>query len=82
MNQKPKFEFTIIIIPDEKSGQFTAFFAQFPQAIAIGDTVEEAQINLIDITNKMLNDQKNQIITQVMEKHNYFTKNIDAELTV
>lgn len=53
---KPTIELNAILIPDD-SGGFSAFFAQFPEAIAEGDNEQEAMQNLLEIFSIMLKDR-------------------------
>ena len=82
MTKTEQLEFTIIMVPDKKTGQFTAFFAQFPQAIAVGETETEAQINLIEIVRLMLADKKNEIVNSLIENFEYTEKRLNAELSL
>jgi predicted RNase H-like HicB family nuclease len=56
--QNFSLEFTEIMVPDDKTGQYSAFFAEFPEAIACGDSIEEAQSNLYNLFRVMLEDKK------------------------
>jgi len=49
-------ELNAILIPDKKIGGFTAYFSDFPQAIAEGNTQEEAIQNLKEVFFFMLKD--------------------------
>jgi len=51
--ERPSLSFKIILVQDEKEG-FTAFFAQFPEVIAEGRTEQEAQFNLINALQVVL----------------------------
>ena len=60
METKNELQLTLtgIIVSDESSGQFTAFFAEFPEAIACGETKEAAHQNLFQIFTIMLEDKR------------------------
>lgn len=78
---KTTFELTIILVPDKKSGHFSAFFAQFPEAIASGKNEHEAQLNLFDIFKVMLEDKKQDILNNShFEDDQYISKS--ANLTI
>lgn len=78
----PNLEFNIIIVPDEESGQFSAFFAQFPQAIAVGDTEDEAVTKLIPLVTRMLSDTKEEMISSVRQKYKYSEKQVSAHFVI
>jgi len=44
----PSLPLTLILVEDPKIGGYTAFFKQFPNIIAEGDTDEEATSNLMN----------------------------------
>lgn len=52
------FNLTGILIKDKGERGFTAYFAEFPEAIADGDTVNEAQQNLLDSFKLMLDTRR------------------------
>lgn len=81
MKQKQNLEFNIIVVPDKKTGQFTAFFAQFPQAIAIGDTESEAQLNLMETVKVMMQDKRNAIVNNLPAMSGYKERNFNAEFS-
>jgi predicted RNase H-like HicB family nuclease len=62
MPSPTSFELTIILVPDKKTGQYTSFFAQFPEVVAIGNDEKEAQLNLFDIFRVMLEDKKKEML--------------------
>ena len=43
----PKIKLTAILIEDPNDKGYTAFFAEFPEIVAEGNTQNEAQLNLI-----------------------------------
>lgn len=45
-NSLPKLPFAYILVKDDKTKGFTAFFKQFPDVIAEGDTEKQALSNL------------------------------------
>ncbi len=69
---KANFELITVLIPDEKTGYFSAFFAQFPEVIAQGGTENEAQNNLFTIFTIMLKD-KLEMVTKELDKHTHYT---------
>ncbi|MBE2288402.1 MAG: type II toxin-antitoxin system HicB family antitoxin [Chitinophagaceae bacterium] len=70
-------ELTGILVPDDRTGQFSAFFAEFPEAIACGDTVEEAQKNLYSLIQVMLQDRREEVMSSYIDHHKYFTKPVN-----
>ena len=49
MEETLKFYLSLVLQQDEKTGDFTAFYAQFPEAAAQGRTQEEAKLLLDQI---------------------------------
>ncbi|OMP13044.1 hypothetical protein COLO4_02375 [Corchorus olitorius] len=43
-----RFSLTAVLIEDQHVGGFTAYIAEFPEAISEGDTKEEAFSNLLE----------------------------------
>lgn len=72
-----KFELTGIIVPDDQTGQFSAFFAEFPEAIACGNSIEEAQQNLYNLFQVMLQDRKQEVIKNYMDHVDYIAKPVN-----
>ena len=56
--KKVTFSLTGILIEDKTDRGYTAYFAEFPEAIADGATVEEAQSNLMNAFQIMLETRK------------------------
>lgn len=59
--EKVKIPITAIFIQDPKDKGYTGFFAEFPEAIAEGDTKEAVQKNLWEALNFMLKWRKEEI---------------------
>ena len=57
----PTIPLTAILVKDKKSGGFSAFFAQFPEAVAQGHDEKEAMENMIEVFKIMLLDKKQEI---------------------
>lgn len=72
-------EFNVITVPDAETHQHTAFFAQFPQAIAIGDTENEAIAKLIPLVDRMLRDKREEVISELRPGFEYSEKSINAQ---
>ncbi len=72
-----QIELTTILVPDEKTGFFSAFFAQFPEAIAQGENEDDAQVNLLRIFSVMLRDKKEEVIKQIEPKLNYTERTLN-----
>lgn len=56
--KKVTFNLTGILIKDETDRGYTAYFAEFPEAIADGNTIENAHENLIDAFKVMLETRR------------------------
>jgi predicted RNase H-like HicB family nuclease len=56
--RKVTLNLTGIIIKDEKERGYTAYFAEFPEAIADGQSAEEVRTNLVDAFKVMLETRK------------------------
>ena len=72
-----KLELTGILVPDEKTGQFSAFFAEFPEAIASGENEVEAQGNLLMLFKIMLHDRKEEVMSNYIDHYKYITKSVN-----
>ena len=69
------FELTKILVPDKKYGGYSAFFAQFPEAIAQGETEEETTRNLYELFKLMLQDKKeNRVAIEQMNEVEYISE--------
>jgi predicted RNase H-like HicB family nuclease len=67
----------LIIIPDEKTGDFTAFITLFPNVMAVGSSEEEATTNLFDLLSVMM-DRKSKDIEPLLSGHaNYTQKQVE-----
>jgi hypothetical protein len=73
-NSQQPIELTMIFVPDQKTGQTTAFFAQFPEALAIGKDEDDAQIRLMNIFTLMMNDRKEEVMKQHLQGAEYKSK--------
>lgn len=73
--QPKNFELTGVFVQDSNAG-YTAFFAQLPNIIAEGETVEEAEMNLINTVKIVFEHQKNTEFVQddVCNNSNVTTK--------
>jgi predicted RNase H-like HicB family nuclease len=72
-----KIALTEIVVPDERTSQFSAFFAEFPEAIACGDTQDEAKNNLHMLIQVMLNDRKMEVMNSYVDNQKYFSNPIN-----
>ena len=61
MTAKTKVSLTAIFIQDPKDNGFTGFFAEFPEAVAEGNTEEEVQKNLFEALTIMLKFNKEEV---------------------
>jgi predicted RNase H-like HicB family nuclease len=62
MLQKVKFNLTLAFLQDAETGDFTAYYVQFPEASAQGRTKEEAEKLLDEIFPYLLNDKKAEFV--------------------
>ena len=60
-----KFYLSIIYLEDSESGDITAFFAQFPDAVAQGRTKEEAKNLLTEIFPVMMEDKQEEFLKEI-----------------
>lgn len=80
-NQSIEFELTMVIVPDKKTGRYSAFFAQFPEAIAVGDDEKDAQNRLMNIFIVMMDDRKRDTLGQHIKDAEYISKPASLLLT-
>jgi predicted RNase H-like HicB family nuclease len=69
-----KIQLTGVFVQDPLSKGFTAFFAQFPNIIAEGDTEDEATHNLIETVTTVFEHQKNNDAGQRTNTQKVITK--------
>lgn len=74
MKSEQSIELTMIVVPDVKTGRYSAFFAQFPEAIAVCDNEDEAPNRLMNIFMVMMNDRKEEIMKQHIKGAEYISK--------
>ena len=78
---KPKLSLTGILVEEEGSG-FTAFFAEFPEAVAEGDTEEEAQKNLFEALSNILEIKKGEGLgEQLLGGHRFIEKSFNLQVS-
>jgi len=58
MNLTMKIDLDLVVIADEETHTFNAFFQEFPEVIADGSTKEEAISNLLHVFPCYLNQQR------------------------
>lgn len=56
------FFLTVVYLEDEKTGDVTAFYAQFPEATSQGKDKEEAKMLLNEIFPLMMEDKQQELI--------------------
>jgi predicted RNase H-like HicB family nuclease len=78
--KKQTINLTGILIKDSNDRGFTAYFAEFPEAIADGKTENEAESNLIDAFKIMLETRKHENSEEQTPFGNIIEKNIEFEL--
>jgi len=67
-------ELTMIIVPDAKTGRYSAFFAQFPEAIAVADDEAKVQKSLVKIFSTMMSDKAQEVLKDPPEGVHYISK--------
>jgi len=71
----PPIPLTAMLVKDKKSNGFSAFFAQFPEAIAYGSNQDEAMKNLLEVFKIMLLDKKQEMQQKMVSNgFNYLEK--------
>jgi predicted RNase H-like HicB family nuclease len=76
-SNKTKLSLTGIFVQDKLDNGFTAFFAEFPEAVAEGDDQKEAEQNLFNSLITILDVKKEQ---QQFVGNGYTTKSFDLEI--
>jgi predicted RNase H-like HicB family nuclease len=71
-----KFRLNMILIENQESKKFTAYFTQFPEIIVDGLTQNETEINLIKTLGYFL-DFKTEQNSSEMPKNHVIRKTID-----
>ncbi len=80
--KKITIQFTGILIKDAGDRGYTAYFAEFPEAIADGVTIEEAQKNLFDSFKIMLESRKLESYDSDKSAGGVIQQNYEFELAV
>lgn len=62
MFRKLSFYLSLVLLKDNETGEYTAFFAQFPDASAQGRNEEEAKKLLFEIFPSMLEDKRDEFL--------------------
>jgi len=78
MQQRHEFAFflTTVFVKDKKTGNITAFFAQFPEASAEGRTKKEAKKLLEEIFPIMIEDKGKEFIEKFHSVPNQSTERL------
>jgi len=77
-----KIPLTIVMIEDARIGGFTAFFKQFPDIVAEGDTDEKAMKNLMNTVYDVFVYKNSVKSNQLSLSKNIIEKQIDFYLNV
>lgn len=80
--KKVSFSLTAVVIKDKQERGFTAYFAEFPEAIADGSSLEDAHSNLIDAFKIMLESRRLENYSIDKSIGGITQQNIDFELAV
>lgn len=69
----PQLQLNISLNPvveyDSKTDRYVTYYEEFPQAIAVGRTQEEAEINLIHIVEAMWRERKEELREMLKQKY-------------
>lgn len=79
-DNKPTVSLTGILIEDKQSGGFTAFFAEFPEAVAEGANEVEVQKNLFEALTNVLEVKKDEY-PEELNGYKFKTKSFNLELS-
>lgn len=77
---KRSIELTVVLVPDQKTAQVSAFFAEFPEAIAVGDNNDDASQRLFNLFAIMLNDRRHEMLSGHINNARYESKQANLEL--
>ncbi len=77
---KKVIDITAILIQDTLSKGYTAYFAEFPEAIAQGETVEEAKLNLLDAFQSIM-EFRNEEAKNDSEGDDFITESFELALS-
>lgn len=78
-NPNPRISITGVMIQDSKNKGWTAYFAEFPEVIAEGDTEEEAQKNLFEALQIVFETKKSEAETERGVRNKVKPKTIKVE---
>lgn len=76
-----KLQLNCVMIEDEKVGGYTAFFAEFPEIVVMGETEEEVELNLLQTVSAVFRQRMSEIETE-QNLQNFKTKPLNFELEV
>lgn len=80
LNAKPKLSITGVVIQDPGGNGYTAYFAEFPEVIAQGDTEDEAIINAFDALKVIFDFRKEEYENEPEINAGITRKSFDLEL--
>ena len=78
--KKVTINLTGILIQDKGAKGYTAYFAEFPEAIADGNTIEEAQANLLEAFKVVLETRRLESYTNDKSSGGIIQQNFEFEL--
>lgn len=83
MSSTTSFELTAVLVKDATTGDYSAFFAEIPGAIAQGADQKEAVNNLVDLIHLVLEDRKEDSLNEIQKNSagevNYITQKYKLE---
>lgn len=86
MKTSEKLNFTAVLVQDPYDKGYTAFFEEFPQAIAEGDTDQQALTNLKRAMMVMMEFNKEDVEDSIMPDINKFgnvrKQNVELEFAI
>lgn len=78
--KKVTISLTGILIKDITGKGYTAYFAEFPEAIADGNTIDDAQNNLLDAFKMILETRKLESYQEAKSVGGIIQQNFEFEL--
>jgi len=70
-----------IMMKDQKSHGFTAYFAEFPEVVAQGKSLKDAKMNLIDAFKSMIEFKSVEAQEAINEDDSIITENYPLSFT-
>jgi len=72
---------TGVMMKDQKSNGYTAYFAEFPEVVAQGENFDDAKINLVDAFKSMIAFKSVEAQEEINEDDSIITENYPLSFT-